>query len=451
MAQGTRVVVIGFSGHGAHAAMTLKRLHPSLDVTVIREEPHLLIRCAIPYIVGEEATVEASYKSDDMFTGVGTKLIDSRATGIDRKSKTVMTENGSVYPYDKLVLATGGTPAKPRIPGFDTAGVFTIRTASDALAIRDWMKQKAVKKAVVVGASAVGLETAAALSRRGVSVTVVEMLAHALPLAIDADMSEELESYLRGKGIELRMNQTAAKILGDGEVAGVELSSGERIDAQMVLLAVGVRPRLELAEAAGLESGRFGLKVNRHLQTSDPDIYAGGDLIEYTNLITGKTMGGQLRPNAVMTGRLAAKNILGYGMEFPGVINTFATKLTDISISASGLTEEAARQEEIETVTSKRESESKHAMIDGRKSYTVKLVFDRNSKKLIGGQIVSYSDCAVKQIDTIAAAIMGAMTALDLTTIGCAGQPELSPDPGTEPLALAAEDAFHELYPLEVA
>jgi NADPH-dependent 2,4-dienoyl-CoA reductase/sulfur reductase-like enzyme len=430
--------------------MTLKRLDPSLEVTVIREEPHLLTRCAIPYIIGEEATVEASYKSDDMFTRVGTKLVDSKATGIDRESKTVMTEDGNVHPYDKLVLATGGTPAKPRIPGFDLAGVFTIRTASDALAIRDWMEQKAVTKAVVVGASAVGLETAAAISRKGVGVTVVEMLAHVLPLAIDADMSEEPESYLRGEGIELRMNQTAGKILGDGEVTGVELSSGERIDAQVVLLAVGVRPRLELAEAAGLESERFGLKVNRHLQTSDPDIYAGGDVIEYTDFVTGKTIGGQLRPNAVMTGRLVAKNILGYGMEFPGVINTFATKLTEISISAAGLTEEAARQEGIDAVTNKREAESKHSMIDGREPYTVKLVFDRNSKKLIGGQIVSYSECAVKQIDTIAAAIMGGMTVLDLTTIGWAGQPELSPDPGTEPLALAAEDAFYELYPLGV-
>jgi NADH oxidase (H2O2-forming) len=439
------LVIIGCSGCGAHAAIMAKRLDPSLGVLVIREEEKLLTRCALPYITAEEATLEASYKSDDMFIRNGIKLVNSRAESIDRKYKIVTTEDGNIYPYEKLVLATGGIPVKPEIPGFETNGVFTVRTGHDAQAIRDWMSNKRVKNAVVVGASAVGLEMAAAISRKGVKVKIVEMLSHVLPLAIDKDMSEEAERYLIEEGVELRMNHTAAKIMGKEKVRGVELSSGEEIKAEMVILAVGVRPRWGIAKAAGLEMGKFGVKVNQCLQTSDPDIYAGGDLIEYKEIITGNATSGQLRPNAVMTGRMIAKNIVGYNMEFPGVINTFATKLNGLSISATGLTEEEARKEGIEVVTAKRDARSKHHMIEGGKPYTIKLVFDKNSKKVIGGQIVSHSGSAVKQIDTIVTAIMGGLTAFNLTTIGFAGQPELSPDPGTEPIALAAEDAFKSL------
>ena len=440
-----KVVIIGCSGNGAHAAIMTKRLEPSADVTIVREEEHLLVRCAVPYIIAGEVTLESCYKSDDMFTNAGIKLIDSKATGIDRVNKTVATENGGVYPYDKLVLATGGIPIKPKIPGSDISGVFTTRTGLDALAIQDWMKSNSIRSAVVIGASAVGLEVATAISRTGVAVTTIEMLAHVLPIATDTDISQEVERHLIDKGISLRMNQTAARILGNGKVTGVELASGEKIDTEMVILAIGVRPRWELAEAAGLEKGRFGLKVNQYLQTSDPNIYAGGDLIEYKNFITGKPTAGQLRPNAVMTGRLIAKNILGYDAELPGVLNTFVTKLADISLASTGITEKAAQQEEMEIIIAKRSAESKHSMIEGKELYTIKLLFERKTQKIIGGQMVGYSECAVRHIDVIAVAIKCGLTINELTTMACAGQPELSPDPGTAPIALVAEDAFLQL------
>jgi len=136
-----KLVIIGCSGCGAHAAIMAKRLDPSLDVLIIREEERLLTRCALPYITAEEATLEASYKSDDMFTSNGIKLVDSRAESIDRKYKTVTTKDGNIYPYEKLVLATGGTPVKPKIPGFEMRGVFTVRTGHNTRDIRHWMSE----------------------------------------------------------------------------------------------------------------------------------------------------------------------------------------------------------------------------------------------------------------------------------------------------------------------
>jgi NADPH-dependent 2,4-dienoyl-CoA reductase/sulfur reductase-like enzyme len=205
---------------------------------------------------------------------------------------------------------------------------------------------------------------------------------------------------------------------------------------------VGTVPRSELAEKAGLEMGKKGLKVNAYLQTSDSDIYAAGDLIEYPSFITGKPILGQLRPNAVIGGRIIAKNILGHSIEFPPLINSFATKYFDKSIAGTGLTEQQATEEGMDVVGVSQSSASKHSMMRDKKPYTVKLIFNKENQRIIGGQIVSDSEAPIKSIDALAIAIRSAWTATQLTTLRCAGQPELSPDPGMEPIALAAEKAY---------
>ncbi|OEU48887.1 MAG: hypothetical protein BA871_15560 [Desulfuromonadales bacterium C00003096] len=216
----------------------------------------------------------------------------------------------------------------------------------------------------------------------------------------------------------------------------------------MVILSVGVRPNIELAGDAGLRIGEYGLEVNEYLQTSDPDIYAGGDLIEYEHLITKKSILGQIRPNAVISGRIAAKNALGYEIKFPKLLNSFATKLFDKSIASVGVTEAIAREEGFDILATKQAAKSKYVMMEGGKPYTVKLIFDRDTKRVIGAQIIADDERSVRYIDVIALAIRSGWTALDLTTLRSAGQPELSPEPSAEPITVAAEGAFKELYPL---
>jgi len=185
--------------------------------------------------------------------------------------------------------------------------------------------------------------------------------------------------------------------------------------------------------------GKLGLKVNSYLQTSDPDIYSAGDLIQYPSYITGKPIRGQLRPNAVIGGRIIAKNILGRTVEYPPLINSFATKFFDKSIAGTGITESEAVKEGIDVVSAVQSSASKHSMMRGKEPYTVKLVFNKKDGRIIGGQIISDSECPVKHIDVISVAIRAGWNALDMSTLRCAGQPELSPDPGMEPIAIAAE------------
>ncbi len=447
MKQVEKIVVIGTSGAGALAAITAKKLDPSLDVTVIREreERGLLTRCALPYICSGEVIVDSSYKSDSIFTDHRITLVNARATDIDRKEKTVTTEDGKKYSYDKLVLATGARPSVPPISSVDLPGVFTLRKSDDAVNIHHWINKGRVRNAVVVGAGAIGIETAYLLAKQEMKVTVVERMDHILPQALDSDMTAEVEKYIIERGIGLYISEGVKAITGEDKTEGVLLSSNEEVKAGIAIISAGVRVRSELAEKAGLEMGKLGLKVNSYLQTSDPDIYSAGDLIEYPCLITGKPTLGQLRPNAVIGGRIVAKNILGFKIEFPPLINSFATKFFDKSIAGTGITETQAKNEGIEVVSVIQSSTDQHTMVRERKPYTVKLIFHKKNEKIIGGQIVSDRNGPIKHIDAIGIAIRSGWTALDLTTLRCAGQPELSSDPGAEPIAMAAEAAFMKL------
>jgi NADH oxidase (H2O2-forming) len=228
-------------------------------------------------------------------------------------------------------------------------------------------------------------------------------------------------------------------------VAGVELGTGEKIDADMVFLNVGARPSLELAKEIGLEIGKFGIKVDKFLATSDPNIMAAGDAIENHHFITKRPVNLQLRGPAVIQGRLAAKRLAGYGIEFPGVLGNSAVKLFDRSIGATGMTEAQAHQEGFETVCATVDSRSKHGMIPGVKPWTLKLVFDRKTQRLLGGQILSEAEAPVKEIDAVNALILGEKTIPDLTVLMTAGNPDCSSEPSAEPITIAAEQALQKL------
>ena len=448
MAEIKKVVAIGCSGCGALAALALKKMRPFLDVTIIREpnEKGLLTRCATPYICCGDVMVDSSYKDDSIFTEKGIKLIDATVVKIDRTKSMVVTADGNSYHYDKLILATGAKPVIPPVAGVKLPGVFTLRTSGDAVNILTWMNTRRVRNAVLLGGGAIGIEKAYLLSRQGIKITLVEMRGHIMPGILDKDMSAGVQSYMEEKGVRLQLNRKITAINGKDNVKSVTLSSGEEINADMVVISAGARCNVELAKDAGLELGKLGLKVNEYLQTSDSDIYAGGDLIEYQSHVTGKPVLGQLRPNAVIAGRVIAKNILSFNVKFPPLINSFCTKFFDKSVAGAGITELEAQKEGIEAIAAKQESTSKHSMMRERKPYIVKLIFDKQSHKLIGGQIVSDAEAPIKYIDVIALAIRCGLKVLDLTTLRCAGQPELSPDPGREPIALAAESVFEKLY-----
>ena len=395
------------------------------------------------------ATADAITNPDQMFAKAGINLIKARATHVDTSKKKVDLSNGDQISYDKLILATGASQVVLMLEGRDLGGVFTLRQVPDAEKIMDFLKHRKAKKLVFIGGGFISLEMATLLSASKpdyYDITVVGRRAHPLPFMLDPELGVTLEEYLVEKGLRMKMGAEVKKILGqDGQVAGVAFDTGERADADMVVIGVGARANLELARDLGLEIGTFGIKVNQFLETSNPDILAGGDCVEKEHFVTKKPVPGQIRGPAVIQGRLMAKRLAGYEIPFPGVLNSMVVKLFDKTIAATGLTEVQAQDtERFETVSAVVDSRSKHGMISGVKPWTIKLVFRKDTQRLIGGQIISDSLAPAKEIDTVSALIFGGKTIADLTTFICAGHPDCSSEPSLEPITIAAEQCLQQ-------
>lgn len=400
-------------------------------------------------MVAGVATVDSITNPDRMFEEAGIKVVIGKVVQADPANKTLALAEGKVIPFDKLVLAMGARQMVSPVEGSTLKGVFTLRSAADATRIREYFQAENPRKLVLIGAGYINLETATLLMAQNPDhyrVTVIELLQNPLPLMLDRELAQGVQDYLEEKGLQMKIGQKAARILGkNGRVSAVELTSGEQIPADFVLIAVGASPNLELAQQLDLAIEKYGIQVNEFCETSHPDVLAGGDCVEKYHVLTKKPVISMLRGPAVIQGRLIAKRLAGHAIAFPGVLNNSAVKLFDKYYASVGLTEEAARQEGFEPVVASANSRSKHGMIPGVKPWTLKLVFDRQSHKLLGGQIASDSESPVKEIDNINALILGNKTIEDLTVVMCAGTPDASSEPSLEPIAICAEQALQKL------
>lgn len=380
---------------------------------------------------------------------MGVKVVRDEVIKVDAGAKTVTSAGGGEFQYDKLFMATGSSSFIPPIEGNNLDGVMTLRGLPDAEKIKNALAGKNSKKIIFIGAGFISMEIAALLVETGsdnLDISIIELMDRPLPLMLDKDMADFMQEHLEKRGLNILTGKKVEKLIGqDGKVVGVELSSGEVLDADIVFMNVGVRPNIELAEDLGLEMGTFGIKVNSFQETSDPHILAGGDCVEKINFITKKPTPGQLRGPAVVQGRLAAKRLAGYDIEFPGVLDAGGCKMFDVTITATGLTEENAVKEGFETVSAIVDSRSKHGMIPGMKPWKIKLVFDKSTQKVIGGQIVSLAVAPAREIDAISAFILGGKTISDLTTFTSACNPDISSEPSAEPITIAAEQALQKL------
>jgi len=386
---------------------------------------------------------------DQNLQNQGIEVVVGDAVRLETGQRRVTLADGSLISYDKLFLATGASPVVPPIEGRDLDGVLTLRGLPCACKIKEAFATGRPKRIVFVGAGFITLEVASLLMAANpdtLDVTIVELLDRPLPLMLDADMAALVRSHLEEKGLKILTGERVDKILGrEGKVSGVALASGRQLPADLVLMNIGTRPNVELAQEAGLEMGRFGIKVNCYQETSDPHILAGGDCVEKFHLITGKPVPGQLRGPAVIQGRLAAKRLAGYAIPFPGVLNAGGCQCFDCVATSTGLTEEEAAKEGFDTVSATVDSRSKHGMIPGAQTWRLKLVFNKNNHKLIGGQVVAQAVVSAKAIDTVSALIWGGKTVEDITTHMCACNPDISSEPSLEPISIAAEQALQKL------
>lgn len=440
-----RVVIVGGGAGGLSTASNIRKYDKEADIKVITRDSHVAYSpCAIPYVMCGEVEcfddivmhIPEDYKERniDILTETEVESIDPQKKTVTYRGKDGVTE----IPYDVLVLATGGSPFIPPVEGTDLEGVFTIRTLTDGERITEWASSSS--RAVVVGAGLIGLEIAYGLLRMGLEVTVTEMLPQIVPRSLDPDMAAIVQGYLEEKAIRVILGKALDRIVGDERVEGVVVGD-ECLEADLVVLATGVRPETKLARMAGCEIGQWAVKVNDRMQTSVPDIYAVGDCVEVYDAVTGFRTQSPLGSTAVRQARVAAKNIVGIDASFRPVLNAMVSKIGELEFGAVGLTEVMALQNGIKVVSGKKRALTKARYYPGAERIDVKMICDL-SGRIIGCQMVAKERVA-ERVDTMSLAISQGLTCSELSETEFSYAPPVSMV--IDPIILAAEDACEKL------
>ena len=430
-----KVVIVGGVAGGASAAARIRRLDEHAQIIMIERSGYVsYANCGLPYYVGgvikeqAELTLQTPESFWDRFR------IDVRVrqevTAINPAEKTVTVralDSGKVYTetYDKLLLAPGAKPTVPTLSGVSSERVFTLRTVEDTLRIRRFVEDQKPKTAVLAGGGFIGLEMAENLAEMGVSVTIVQLLQQ--PLApLDADMASFVHSEMRRHGVALRLGETVTGFRQDGDSVLTLLEESEPLHSDMVLLAIGVTPDTHLAKEAGLRLGiRGSIAVNERMETSAPDIYAVGDAVEVSHFVTGQKALISLAGPANKQGRIAADNICGGNSRYHGSQGSSVLKLYGLTAAFTGINEKTARAAGIAYDKVVLFPASHAAYYPGAQSMVMKVLYEKESLRLLGAQIVG-GDGVDKRIDVLATAIRAKMTALELTELDLSYAPPYS-------------------------
>lgn len=426
-----KIVIIGGVAGGATAAARARRVDEHCDITMIEKGSYVsFANCGLPYFISGDIksrnklllqTPEGFYERYKVKV-----LTETEATSIDRNTKTVLIKhNGknSQVQYDKLILSQGANPIKPPVTGLPDDMGFSLRDIRDMDDIDNYIKNKNPKKAVIIGAGFIGIEMAEALHKRGLHVSIVEKSPQVLPF-LDAEFSEMARRDLISHKIDVYTNLAATSF--DSAAKSLVLENGSKIETEMVIFSVGVRPEILLAKEAGLKIGESGaISVNNQLQSSDPDIYVVGDMAEITNILTGKKVRIPLAGPANRQGRIAASNALGERKTYKGALGTSIVKVMDKTVGSTGLSERQAKQAGLSYDSVTIHPNHHAGYYPGAKGLTLKIIFLKGSGKLIGGQCFG-EDGVDKRLDVIATAIAGNMTVEDLEELDLAYAPPYS-------------------------
>jgi NADPH-dependent 2,4-dienoyl-CoA reductase/sulfur reductase-like enzyme/rhodanese-related sulfurtransferase len=417
------VVIIGGVAAGPKVACRLKRLNPEAEITIIDQDDLISYGgCGIPYFVSGDVSDEKELRSTSFHAvrneaffedakGVHV-LTKTRADSIDRKNRQVTVTRLDSHrkeniPYDKLVIATGATPNLPPIPGAELDGVHRISDMHQAIAIKEKLAKGKVGKAIVIGGGAIGVEMAESFADLwGVETTIIELMPQLLPRAVDPIFATMLTTHLNKNGVNVLVNESVQTIAQSDNGYRVETDK-RSMDADIIVMAVGVRPRSEIAQKAGLlVSPRGGIIVNNRLQTSDPNIYAAGDCIETTNLVSGQKFHAPFGSLANREGRIVADNLAGIPSTFTGVIGSFIMKAFDISIGCTGLSLEAARREGFDADRVITAQSDRAHFFPTQAIIPLQMVFERTTRRVLGLQgFGPMGDAVLARLDAAAALI----------------------------------------------
>ncbi len=441
----TDVLVIGGSAAGIIAAVTGKSHHPDKEFLVIRKEEKVLVPCGIPYVFGSLESSDQNIIPDAVLSKNNVQLKVDEAVSINQEEKVCKTADGTEIEFEKLILATGSTPVVPRwLKGKDKENVFTV--PKNKVVIDDIKaKLKDCQKVIVIGGGFIGVEIADEINKLGKDITLVEILPHILTLAFDEELAIKAEGILESRGVTIKSGDGVKEILGDEKVTSVLLNSGEKLDADAVVLSMGYRPNVSLAKESGIKINDLGfIKVDEYMRTSgNLDIFAVGDCAEKKGFLTGAQKGIMLASTACAEARVAGMNLycLSAVKTFVGNISMFCTTIGDTAFGAAGLTETLAIKGGFDIITGTFEGVDKHpGKLPGTHKQSVKVIVTRRSGIIIGGEVIGGPSTG-ELINVIGLTIQNRMTIDSILTAQIATHPLLTAPPTAYPFIKAVEMA----------
>lgn len=430
------ILIIGGVAAGMKTAARFRRRDSSANIVVIERGAEVSYgACGFPYYIGDAVKSFAAFDSgphgkrdEDFFAKVkGVKVLTRHlATKINRQEKTLnvtdlTTKEEKTFPYDKLILATGSTPTKLNVPGADLPGVHSFWFPWDVLAVKKELTEYQVKDVAIVGAGMIGMELAENFRKIGLNVHLIELQEQILPQMLDKELSDWLLLQLKNSGINFHLGEKTVAILGKDRVEAIQTDKNTFF-AQMVIVAVGVQPNSELAAQAGLTLGvKNTVQVNAQMQTSDPDIFAAGDVAENTNLVSGAKVFAPMGSTANKHGRVIADYLAGDNVQFPGVLQTGICQIMNFQAGSTGLNRRTAPKD-MDVISVTVPGFDRLGYMPGANRIILKLFADRKTRLVIGGQAVSTGGVD-KRLDTLAIALTKHMTLEELGNIDVAYAP----------------------------
>ncbi len=440
-------IIIGGGPAGNVTALTARRYYPDKKILLIRKVKRSIIPCAIPYIFGTLKSVDKIVTSDENLIKNDIDLLIDEVIHIDREKKKIKTASGKEYEYEKLVIATGAKPAVPPIEGVNLKGVYSIK--KDAKYLEELLKAaEEANRVVIIGGGFVGVEIADDLNKAGKDVHIVEILPHLLYLNFDEEFCKLAENRLNEIGVKFYMNTKVNKIVGKDKAEKVILSNGEEIKTDIVILATGMVPNIELAKEAGIEIGKSGaIKVDEYLRTSDKNIFAVGDCAEKRMLFTGEPVRLMLASIATAEARIAGANLFELKVvnQIRGTIGIFSTNVRGLVLAAAGLIERKAREEGFDAVVGYAKGIDRHpGILPGASEVITKCIVAKRGEVILGCEMAGGVSVA-EMINMMGVIIEEGVTVSKLINMQIGTHPLLTPSPPGSPIINAAVDALMKI------
>lgn len=429
------IVIAGGCAAGMSAAAQARRIDPSARITVYEKGGYISYApCGIPYYISGEVK-----RFEDLIIYTPEQFSQQRKVDVlvyhevvkinvgERTVEVVDLKNGKKFKksFTALLIATGASPIIPPLPGINLRGVFSIRSIDDALSIKEFIDFERPRKALVAGGGYIGLEMATALRQIGMDVCLVEMKEHILP-NLDEEITSIVERECKEKGVELFLGESLVGIEGDVRVECVR-TTARKIDCDMVILALGVRPNVQLAKEAGIPLGTTGaIRTKSNQETEIPGIFSAGDCAETKHIVIGKPYWFPLATVANKQGRIAGENMVGGNLHFPGTTGTQVVKVFDLEVGVAGLSENQAKALGYETASTTSRTSSNASYYPDAQPITTKMVIDVKTRKVLGVQMIGRKGVA-KRIDSAAVALYAQMTVDDVAWLDLSYAPPFSP------------------------